>query len=613
MFTVVYARLGDIRVNAKRLGSTAKWRARLARLSDCASGRAFTGVFLLCIFAVNPLFAQTPAISERLPQSTLFYMQWRGKSFLADADKKNHVLQLLEDPDFEPVRQALGKNFLQWQQKNSTTAPELKLADLISLLDNPAAFGFIASPQTPGVGAANPSQLASLFFVYDATGKADLVLKLKAMAQASSKTKPSISTYTFGGSTIEVRTENPNDAANPNTTYSTRSGNYFLVTTQKDAIQDLVTRFGSSAKPNSSVMELPEYQAIRPYIGKDAAVEYFVHLPDPDKWIPADQKDQPMAKFIRTVHLEKIHVAGGGISFAGDATRAHGAILGDTSAGSFFDIAGASTTTFRTQPIVGTGPYFSISKFDFGALYQTIRTGAVAAMTPQQSAGLLGAEAMAQGFLGMSVSDALQLFTGEFGNRISFAEDGESQQLYALTVQKPQDVLRLLRAAFAKMIAAEDTSGDTTYLDFSYPYKDPESGQQRRSFYYVAVTPQFIIMGPRKTMVRDAVGRISGKSSAETSSTNSVVVDPEFVRLRALLPEKLSGIGGSDLTRIPWDKIIARFIEQMESAKQSNQNNPPTVEMLRLIKPGLVNRHLKASANGWWKDPGGIYFDYYLQ
>jgi hypothetical protein len=605
--------MGDIRVNAKRLNSVERSRGPLALLYEYGSGRAFTGVFLLCLFAVSPLFAQTPAISERLPQSTLFYMQWRGKSFLGDADKKNHVLQLLEDPDFEPVRQALAKNFLQWQQKNSSGAPALKLSDLISLLDNPAAFGFMAGPPTSGVGPGNPSHLASLFFVYDATGKADLVLKLKVLAQASSKTKPAISTYTFGGSTIEVRTENPNDAANPNTTYSTRAGNYFLVTTQKDAIQDLVTRFSSAAKPTSSVMDLPEYQAIRPYIGKDAAVEYFVHLPDPDKWIPADQKDQPMAKFIRSVHLEKIHVAGGGISFTGEATRAHGAILGDTSAGSFFDIAGASTTTFQTQPMVATGPYFSISKFDFGALYQTIRTGALAAMTPQQSAGLLGAEAMAQGFLGMSVSDALQLFTGEFGDRISFAEDGESQQLYVLTIQKPQDVLRLLRAAFAKMIAAEDTSGDTTYLDFSYPFKDPETGQQRRSLYYVAVTPQFILMGPRKAMVRDAVARISGKTPAGTSSANSVVSDPEFVRLRSLLPEKLSGIGGSDLTNIPWDKIIARFVEQMESAKQSNQNNPPTAELLRLIKPGFVNRHLKASANGWWKDSSGIYFDYYLQ
>lgn len=598
-------------MNAKIVSLTGRWGAPLARLCNRASGRALGAVFLLCLFTASPSFAQTPAISERLPQNTLLYMQWRGKSFLGDSDKRNHVLQLLEDPDFEPVRQALAKNFVQWQQKNGSATPALQLSDLLSLLDNPAAFGFIANAQSSAGTPANLSHLASLFFVYDGTGKADLVLKLKALAQASSKTEAQVSTYTFSGSTIEVRTENANDAANTNTTYSTRAGNYFLVTTQKDAIQDLVTRFSSSAKPNSSLLDLPEYQAIRPYLGKDAAVEYFIHVPDPDKWIPADQKDQPMAKFIRNVHLEKVHVAGGGISFASDTTRAQGAILGDTSAGSFFDIAGASTTTFRTQPIVATGPYFSVSKIDLVSLYQIVRGGALAAMTPQQSAGLLGAEAMAQGFLGMSVSDALQLFTGEFGDRISFTEDGESQQLYAMAIQKQPDVLRLLRAALAKQIAAEDTSSDTTYLDLSYPFRDPQSGQQRRSFYYLAVTPQFVIMGPRKAMVRDSVARINGKTTA-ASAADSVASDPEFVRLRALLPEKLSGLGGSDIARIPWDKIIARFIEQMESAKQSNQSNPPSAGLLRLIKPGLVNRHLKASANGWWKDSGGIYFDYYL-
>src|SRR5580704_13979767 len=123
--------MGDIRVNAKKLNSVEGSRGPLARLCDYSVGRAFTGVLLLCLLAVSPLFAQVPAISERLPQNTLFYLQWRGKSFLGDADKKNHVLQLHEDPDFEPVRQALAKNFLQWGQKNSSTAPALKLADLI--------------------------------------------------------------------------------------------------------------------------------------------------------------------------------------------------------------------------------------------------------------------------------------------------------------------------------------------------------------------------------------------------------------------------------------------------------------------------------------------------
>ncbi len=573
--------------------------------------RVLAAAALVLLFVTGSLFAQAPSISERFPQSTLFYMQWRGKAFLADADKKNHVLQLLQDPDFEPVRQALAKNLLQWQQKNSSTSAALQLSDLISLLDNSAAFGIIANPQPSAGGPGNPSHLASLFFVYDGSGKADLVLKLKALAQASSKAKAQVSTYTFGGSAIEVRTETSNDAANANTTYSTRAGNYFLVTTQKEAIQDLVTRFSSAAKPKSSVIDLPEYQAIRPYVGKDAAVEYFVRIPEPDKWIAPGQEDQPVVRFIRSVHWEKIHVAGGGISFAGEATRAHGAILGDTSAGTLFDIFGASAPTFQTQPVVGMGPYFSISRFNLASFYQIVREGAVAAMTPQQSAGLLGAEAMAQGFLGVPVSDALQLFTGEFASRISFAEDGESQQLYAATIQKQPDMLRLLRAGLAKLISAEDTSGDTTYLDLSYPFHDPASGQDRRGFYYLAVTPQFVILGPRKAMVREAVARSNGKAPA--TSQDSVLSNAEFIRLRALLPEKLSGIGGADFFRIPWDKVIARFVEQMQSAKQPNQKNPPTADLLRLIKPGLFNHHLQASANGWWKDSGGIYFDYYLQ
>jgi hypothetical protein len=587
-------------------------RRRNLRLGAHTSGRVIATTILLFLFGAGPSFAQVPSISERLPQNTLFYMQWRGKSFLANADKKNHVLQLLADPDFDPVRQTLAKHFLEWQQKNSPTAAALQLSDLFSLLDNPAAFGFIANPQS-SAKTADASHLASAFFVYNVTGKAALVQKLKALAQANNKTRPQVSTYTFGGSTIEVRTETANDAAlSTKTTYSTLVENFFLFATQKDCIQDLVTRFSSPTKPASSVIDIPEYLAVRPYMGQDAALEYFVHFPDADKWIPADQKDQPIARFIRSVHWEKIHAIGGAISFSGEATRAHGAVLGDTSAGSLFDVAGSSAATFQTQPIVGAGPYFSISKLNFSALYQIVREAAVAAMTPQQSAGLLGAEAMAQGFLGTSVSDALQLFTGEFGSRISFAEDGGSQQMYAVAIQKQPDVLRLLRAALAKFVAAEDTSGDTTYLDLSFPYRDPESGQQRRSFYYLAVTPQFIITGPRKAMVRDAQARISGKT-ASMGSQDSVLSNPEFVRLRQLLPEKLSGLGGADIGKIPWDKIIARFIEQMSSAKQSNQSNPPTADMLRLIKPGLIDRHLKASANGWWKDSGGIYFDYYIQ
>jgi hypothetical protein len=582
---------------------------RFRRLGGHLCCRALVAIVFVCIFAGSSLFAQTPPIADRLPQNTLFYVQWRGKSFLGDADKKNHVLQLLEDPDFDVIRQALAKNLLQHQQKDGSTAPPVQLSDLISLLDNPAAAGLIVSPADPkSVSPGDASGLGSLFLVYDVTGKTDLVQKLKAAAQASSKEKPKITTYNFGGTSIEVRVE----GADANASYNARAANYLLFASQKEVIEDLVTRFNGANKPATSVTQLPEYQSIRPYVGSDAAIEYFARVPDLEKWSPSNTNAQQAAKFIRNLHLDKIHAAGGGISFSGAALRAHGAILGDTSAGSLFDFAGMSSAKFETQQIVSSGSYFSISRFNFASFYQTLRDAAFGVATPQQAAGLGAAEGMAQGYLGMSVADAFQLFTGEVASQGSFTPEGESQQMFALTIQKPQDVLKILRLSLSKMITAEDTSGDTTYLDLSYPTHDAATGQDRRSLYYVAVTPQFILVAPRKAMLRDAVARISGKPTA--ASEASILSNPDFILLRALMPEKLSGIGGADMSQIPWDKVIARYVQQMaQTGKQSNPKNPPSTEWLQSIKPGMFNRHLHVIANGWWKDSNGIYFDYYVQ
>jgi len=443
-----------------------------------------------------------------------------------------------------------------------------------------------------------------LFLVYDVTGKTDLVQKLKAVAEANSKEKPKITTYNFGGTSIEVRVQ----GADANTSYSARAANYLLFATQKEVIEDLVTRYGGANKPATSVAQLPEYQSIRPYVGSDAAIEYFARVPDLDKWTPSSSNAQQAAKFIRNLHLDKIHAAGGGISFSGEALRSHGAILGDTSAGSLFDFVGTSSAKFETQPIVSPGSYFSISRFNFAAFYQTLRDAAFGIATPQQAAGLGAAEGMAQGYLGMSLADAFQLFTGEVASQLSFTAEGESQQMFVLTIQKPQDVLKILRVGLSKMITAEDTSGDTTYLNLSYPTHDAATGQDRRSLYYLAVTPQFIIAAPRKAMVRDAVARISAKPAATPEA--SIMSNPDFIRLRSLMPEKLTGVGGADMSQIPWDKVISRYAQQLA---QSNPKNPPSTQWLQSIKPGMFNRHLHVIANGWWKDPNGVYFDYYVQ
>ena len=564
---------------------------------------------LLVLFALSPATpAQSIPAAERLPADTLFYLQWRGLSSQSDAAKKNHLLQLWGDPDFAAVRVAIAMAFQRSvaAKRNSPSAPDIM--SFLPLLDNSAIVGFIAPPASskPSQGSDVASRVAS-FVVYDATGKDDLIGKLKKIAEANGKDDAIVRSYDFGGTSVEVRTEKE-------TSYSARAANYYIASNRKEVIEDLIARYHASDRPSTSITQLAEYQAIRPYVDPDAGASFFGRVPDLNKLIPSDRKGQQIAAVIKNLHIEKIHALGGSASFNGEATRFRYAFLGDTSPGSLFDLAGSSTASFKTQPVVDPGPIFSIYRIDLAALYKLIRGAAAASLPPDKAGSVAMFEGMAQNYLGMPVADALALFTGEIASLTTFADDGSAQRTFAVTIQKKQDVLRVLRATLAAMIVAEDTSGDTTYLDLSFPYRDSATGQQRRSFYYVAVTPDMVFAAQRKAALRIAIERFGGKSSGSAP-------DPELVRMRSLLPEKLSALSVADMSRIPWDKVIAIYAKQLtdaakQSAGASNQSNPPSepqFDWVKLIKPEVLSRYLHGMVSGCWKDANGVYCDSYLQ
>lgn len=566
----------------------------------------FLPVALLALVLPNaPLCAQTSAIPDRLPPDTISYLHWRGSAFVAGADKKNHLMQLLADPDLGPMREAAVKSFQRSLETPGSASPRLGLADILSLLDNPVAMGIVANPPPKAPGADAAPTLVGFFFVYDTAGKTDLIQKLKTASKENGGDVQTVLSYDFGGTAVEARTNGTN------VTYTAQTKTHYLIADQKRIIEDLITRFRGSAKPATSVTQLPEYQAIRSYLGADSAIEFFGRVPDLDKWIPVEQRDKPVARAARKLHLEKIHVMGGSVSFAGEATRVRGAVLGDTSAGSLFDILGPSRASFLTQPIIFPGPLFSMTRLDLAATYQLIRSAAVGTLTDQQTAALNLYETMGQNFLGMPIADALRLFTGEFSSQSSFAEDSSLVKFFAVSIQKPQDVSRILRAVGGGMIVGEETEGDTTYLNLSFPFRDPASGQQRRTPYYLAVTPQFLYAAPRKSLLREAVAR--GNSSSTSAAAQNASGDPEIDRLRPLLPEKLSGFTGADFTRVPWDKFLAQLSQQAaDAAKKSPDSNPPP-GWLNSIKPEAFSRHLHGAISGLWKDANGVYFDSYIE
>jgi hypothetical protein len=537
--------------------------------------------------------AQAPPIIERLPSETVFYLEWRGTASLVGAERKNHLLELLHDPAVQPLWAALTNQIQQGGPKGpAAPIAQLLMPDLVSLLDNPAVFGVEMNPDAQKASATGKAASPfATFLVYDQTEKAELIQKWRALSTMTSKTPMEVTKYDFGGTSVEVRT------TATTVSYVAQTRNYFLTSDQKRVIEDLITRFRGTDS-GSSVTGLAAYEQMRKYVGNDATLEFFGRMPDVGSWNASPS--------MKSIHLEKIHAIGGGLSFDGEAARMRGALLGDASPEGPFDLAGASLATFQTLPAVETAPAFSISRINLAAVYQLFMN-AVVANLPGQAAQVEASEKAAETFLGMPVIDALQLFTGEIASMTTYADDGAGEQLFAVSIRKPDAVLRVVRALAGRIIVSEDSSGLITFLDLAYPYQDPQTHVERRRFYYLAVTPEMLLAAPRKAMLRGAIERLNPQ--AADPPPTGVLASPDYAPMRSRLPVRLSGLGAADIGLIPWEKIVANLKRQAASSNRANQQ-PPDWSWL---EPAVISRYLHFALSGWWKDSNGVYFDSYIQ
>jgi hypothetical protein len=548
------------------------------------------------------LCAQTSPLVEHLSPDTIFYVEWRGAASLGAAAEKNHLIQLLHDPDTTAMMVQLGGQIQRSSEKGAHPAAVL-LPDLASFLDNGVVFGVEMNPEARKATFGKHVSPVAFFLVYDATGKTDLIRKWDALSRVGSKTPVEVTNYDFGETSVEVR------KTNTGSSYSAQAGKYFVASDQKKTIEDLISRLASRGAPASSVEQLAEYGQIHRYVGEDAALEFFGRIPDVSHWnLPSNENGKSGQQLVKNLHLDKVHVMGGGLSLDGEAARMRGAVLGDASPLSPFDVAGTSSATFQTLAAIQNSPAFSISRINLPATYQLFMSAIQGNLTPQQAGNVQMAESAVQSFLGMPIIDALRLFTGEIGSMTTYSDDGKMEQLFAISIQKPDAVLRVTRALVGTMIVSEDSSGAATYLDLAYPYMDPETHQRRRKFYYVAVTPQLLLVAPRKAMLRQAMERIDAGTADPPPA--GVFANPDYAQLRSRLPEKLSGLGAADMARIPWDKLLANLAAQ--SAEKAKGPNQQALD-LSWVKPWVISRYLHTAISGWWKDSNGLYFDSYIQ
>lgn len=581
---------------------------------------------------------QSAGIESRLPASVRFYVHWRGTKTLDPVQGKNGLLRLWADPDFAPIRRGLtsrafGNSGL--TSTNKSVRPE-QLAALLPLFENELIVGGTTggtsggttgsttgsatmpagkssagtTAETGSAAARSHDASANTFMVYDGTGKTELIQKAEALMRiAGAGAPPKIHAYELGS--IKIESFERADG----TDFSAQVGNYYLHASRKELIEELVKRFDAKQPPAASLADDAEWKKARANFGRGAIVEFFVRL---DGLIPPNTpkvQDVDVAKFAQALHFDRVHAWCGSLSFAADATRLRFATLGDTSAGSIFDVVGASTPGFESLPLARDGASFAAWRMNFPAIYQIFRGPFVDSLPPQKAGTFKGFDMLGQTMLGMPLPDILALLGGEVATISSAPGDATYTDLVAISIRKPDVVLGLLRKGLGPMIRDTTTDHGATVLELGSNSVDPATKAPRLQLSYIAVTPQLLIYSQRKAILLDAVERGSrgGASKVESLSGN-----PDFQRARGRLPNNLTGFSYAQMSKQTWERefsVMLRGLAQASAGKNSAGGDAAGAgaDWLQGVNLAVFPRYLHSYASGWWKTADGVYFDSYLQ
>jgi len=602
-------------------------------------------ILLLCVLLALPAAAQSPRLDDSLPPTTQFYLYWHGQAALEPVRGSNSLLRLWNDTEFVSAREALLADMMRTPPGGTPGFLTREMA--FTLLESPILVGSVSFPSMVPAPAASSAaaknkavQPEGFFLIYDATGKLALVqAAMQGTASPTAQVKAlTAGTLAYESVTEKSRvTEKDKTEEGEKTYYRALNGNYYVQADRRDVLEDLLKRLApGAAKPPSSLGQSLEFQKARRVMGERSALDIFFRFRGMVQEITSQAKDPTGSAITRSLRLEQLHCFAAGITFDAQATRMTGAILGDTAPGGLFDLASASTTSFATLGLVPSNAHsYGVNRFDFVALYNIAQRAFASASTDTSML-----DAVEQGMekqLGMSLLDALKLFTGEFGwfateNSVDFETN-----YYAVGIRKQADVVYLLRLILGSNITNESQEGSATFFSLTSSFADRKTGAARKRFYYMAVTPTMVLVAPRKALLREVIARTDAKPDSSGASAVSgalLAADVKFQAARARLPQQLSGFSYMDFQRYPWEAMI-RVLEESGAAATAGQSSSSAgksataaqsadgkaaasspalrLDWRRFMNPAMLRRHLRAGASGWWKDAEGLYFDGYIE
>jgi hypothetical protein len=578
---------------------------KLARL------RAIVCALILSTLVSSRIAAQAPLEPAQMPARTSFYLIWRGTPS-GDARKASSLFALWDDPDFAPVRTAMFENATSASEKDASK-PALtreEAEQYSSLLENAFVIGYLSKPEVKMTASAAPPKFAEhpyngFFFVYDRTGKEALLSKAVLRMRGQEKELPQVSQVTVAG--VPALKVDRKDS----TTYWVEHGKYAASANERSVLEDILGRLESKSLDSNSLAQSPAYKEAQPQLA-GGVLEFFAGIPSLKGLAPDTASGFKIAPVLNALKLEAIHSFSGRVILEGAKTRFQGAILGDTSPGALFDFwtdGLSSPTSLSLLPPDAIS--YSETQFDLPGFYEILKRGVAAAMPVGQQNATAMVEAMAQARLGMPLTEALQLPSGEFASMQLSSSLDPQKAVYLFGIRKKPETLKLLRSILGDQITSERAEGDTTFLKISLHGNQGSKGVAQWDFYHLAITPDFIVGAARSEIVRDLL--------AAHSASNAPLA-AQIQQARAGYPDKINGLNYFDFQKIDWPAVKARWIEE---AKKVSETQTATAQqkaaaarvpsLLTGANPQVFPKHLHFMAGALWKDAKGVHFDQWIQ
>lgn len=608
------------------------------------------GALLAFSGALAQAAAPTVPGPERLPADTWVLVNWHGVDAANRVRATNPVMKLWTDPQFAATRAQLVRAIAEKTALDKGLDADLGRAnteDILSLLENPLAFGVSGDPFGPQ--SADGRGNVHFYAVLNRKGKEAEWARLHANDKPGANQQ--VSTYTFRG--VQVTRKVTTTPASPAPGGATAIpapppkvrhaleatlGDLELFSDDQPLLEALITRLQENRPSGASLLNDAVWQRAQKLRADGTLFEAFVKVPDISR-VPIPPTPQiDVAAAMRELHLERIQGLWLSTGMGRDRMLMRGALLGDFTPGGVLDLVGDNVATFQTLAATPANASYSTVRLNLPAFYETMLRAVKAGLPPDQSAAatmLLDGVVAAQ--TGMRTAELLSLFTGEIaavstGSEVLTASLGG---VVMLPSARSESVLGLIRNVAGSLVQGEQTVAGATVLRIGAPPARGAGPANDESPMHVAVASNMVLVGADSASVQEMVRR----NAAGAAAADSMATDRTFLAARRALPAQLNSLNFMDMKRFQWDLQLAALrplfaernrekLERAAAMEKGDGDTPADADGARKLRDEvasdqqlqqavevllpLLPKYLKTSTGGSWKAADGWYFDSFV-